>query len=93
MTKANLTADVAKKTGMSCIDTKIVIESLLDTITKHLCSHHTISIRGFGTWSVLKGKARPARNPKTGDVVILPEHYRVKFKTAGKLRALARNTI
>lgn len=43
-------------------------------------------IDGFGTFELLKRKARRARNPRTGDPIDLPAKVVVKFKPARALK-------
>jgi len=74
-TKHDLIVGVSKSTGLTQADTKIVVEELLETIAKNLESGKNIEIRGFGTFYTRIRKPRPARNPKTGEVV--PLHKRV----------------
>lgn len=74
-TKHDLIVDVSKSTGLTQADTKIVVEELLETIAKNLEAARNIEIRGFGTFYTRIRKPRPARNPKTGEVV--PLHRRV----------------
>jgi nucleoid DNA-binding protein len=74
-TKHDLIVDVSKTTGLTQADTKIVVEELLETIAQNLETGKNIEIRGFGTFYTRVRKPRPARNPKTGEVI--PLHRRV----------------
>ena len=47
-------------------------------------------VTGFGTFEVLDRGPRPARNPRTGEVVPLPARRVVRFRAARALRALLR---
>ena len=73
MTKADLVERVAEKTGLTRTDVAVVVDSFLDTVKKSLESGHNIEIRGFGTFKVKLRKARKARNPRTGEVVPVPD--------------------
>ena len=85
-TKHDLIADVAKQTGLTQSDTKIVVEELLETISKFLEQQKSIEIRGFGTFYTKVRKPRPARNPKTGDVVPLYRRLVPLFKYSGDMK-------
>ncbi|MBN2037422.1 MAG: integration host factor subunit beta [Chitinispirillaceae bacterium] len=85
-TKHDLIADVAKQTGLTQSDTKIVVEELLETISKFLEQQKSIEIRGFGTFYTKMRKPRPARNPKTGDVVPLYRRLVPLFKYSGDMK-------
>jgi nucleoid DNA-binding protein len=85
-TKHDLIASVSKFTGLTQADTKIVVEELLETIAKYLEGNNTIEIRGFGTFYCKIRKPRPARNPKTGDVVPLQRRRVPLFKYSNELK-------
>jgi nucleoid DNA-binding protein len=85
-TKHDLIAEVAKQTGLTQSDTKIVVEELLETISKFLEDQKSIEIRGFGTFYTKMRKPRPARNPKTGDVVPLYRRLVPLFKYSGDMK-------
>ena len=51
-----------------------------------LVAGERIELRDFGVFSVVRRKARLARNPKTGDAVQVPEKSVVKFKPGRLLR-------
>ena len=85
-TKHDLIASVSKFTGLTQADTKIVVEEFLETIAKTLEENRTIEIRGFGTFYTKERKPRPARNPKTGDVVPLPRRKVPLFKYSSELK-------
>ncbi|HEX7510517.1 MAG TPA: HU family DNA-binding protein, partial [Chitinivibrionales bacterium] len=70
-TKHDLIVDVSKSTGLTQADTKIVVEELLGIVSEIMETGKNIEIRGFGTFYTKVRKPRPARNPKTGEVVPL----------------------
>lgn len=92
-TKHDIIASVAKFTGLTQADTKIVVEELLQTIGAILEEGKCIEIRGFGTFYTKVRKPRPARNPKTGEVV--PLHRRVVplFKYSSELKKRISQTL
>jgi nucleoid DNA-binding protein len=75
-TKHDLIVDVSKSTGLTQADTKVVVEELLGTIAEILESGKNIEIR----------KPRPARNPKTGDVVPLYKRVVPLFKYSSEFK-------
>ncbi|MBN1980927.1 MAG: integration host factor subunit beta [Chitinivibrionales bacterium] len=85
-TKHDLVSDVAKYTGLTQADIKIIVEELLASIAEILEDNRTIEIRGFGTFYTKVRKPRPARNPKTGDVVPLPKRVVPLFKYSNELK-------
>jgi integration host factor subunit beta len=85
-TKHDLITKVAEQTGLTQSDTKIVVEKLLETVCKFLESQNSIEIRGFGTFYTKMRKPRPARNPKTGEVVPLNKRLVPLFKYSGDMK-------
>lgn len=85
-TKHDIIASVSKLTGLTQADTKIVVEELLQTIGVILEEGKCIEIRGFGTFYTKIRKPRPARNPKTGEVVPLHKRVVPLFKYSSELK-------
>jgi nucleoid DNA-binding protein len=82
MNKADLVAEVAKVVG-SKRKAEGTISCVLDTIAKALKKGQTMTLVGFGTFSVSKRKARVGRNPQTGKEIKIPAKKVPKF-SAGK---------
>ncbi len=80
MTKADIVDRVAEGTGLTKLETEAIIEGFLKTVIDALKEGNGIEIRGFGSYRVKKKNARQARNPKTGEQVMVPEHYVPAFK-------------
>ena len=51
-----------------------VLVNLLKTIQKKIAVGETIYLRGFGTFGSKIRKERVARNIRTGESIIVPEH-------------------
>ena len=88
MTKADLVERVAEKTGLTRTDVAVVVDSLIDVIKKSLESGHNIEIRGFGTFKIKLRKARKARNPRTGEVVPVPDRKVPVFKPSNEFNSM-----
>lgn len=84
ITKADIVDTISKKTGITKLDTKAVLEGVLDTIIDVIAKGHKVEIRGFGVFHSKKRKARLARNPRTGDLVQLKERFAPLFKSSGE---------
>ena len=92
-TKHDLIASVSKFTGLTQADTKVVVEEFLESISRILEDNKTIEIRGFGTFYTKVRKPRPARNPKTGEVVPLPRRMVPLFKYSSELKKKISNSL
>lgn len=86
MTKADLVERVSEKTGLTRTDVAVAIDSLLEAIKKALEEGNNIEIRGFGTFKVKPRKARKARNPRTGEVVPVPDRNIPVFKPSNEFK-------
>ena len=68
---------------------EIVIDTFCDTIVKALVEGRNIEIRSFGSFLVKKIKENYyARNPKTGELIYVPEKNKVRFKASKNLKRL-----
>ena len=84
MTKTDLIEKVSlKTTSLTKKQTEIIVNMLFDSIKEALATGDKIEIRGFGSFRVRNRRNREGRNPKTGEIVTVPEK-RVPFFKAGK---------
>jgi DNA-binding protein HU-beta len=79
MKKTDLVNEVAKAT-LTKKEAAMAIEIFLGTIKKTLKKRDKIYLSGFGTFSIVKRKARKGRNPKTGEAVKIAAKVTPKFK-------------
>ena len=86
ITKQSLIQEIAKSTGFVRNDIKIVVEQFLDLLGEKLIDGNTIEIRGFGTFACKPRKARPARNPRTGETVLINERLVPTFKFSNDIK-------
>ncbi|MHC4870587.1 MAG: HU family DNA-binding protein [Planctomycetota bacterium] len=83
MTKNDIVLHIAERMDMRQTDIKKIVQMLLDDIIDILEKNGRLELRNFGVFEVKKRKARKARNPKTGEIVMVPACNAVTFK-AGK---------
>lgn len=86
VTKQDLIAEISKNTGLTQADVKVAVEEFLAVISDTLVEKMSIEIRGFGTFLTKVRKPRPARNPKTGEVVPLLQRTVPLFKFSSELK-------
>ena len=87
MNKIEFIDAVASKTGLTKKDTKAAIDAVLETITETLAKKDSVSLIGFGTFSVKARNARTAKVPGTDKTVDVPATTVAKFKV-GKILKL-----
>ena len=61
-------------------DLEIILEIIFLQILEALSRGENIEIRGFGTYKIIKKKARIGRNPKNSQLVQIPEKNAVRWK-------------
>jgi DNA-binding protein HU-beta len=86
MTKAELIAEMAKGAGVPKAAAAKALEAYAGAVAKELKKSGKLGLVGFGTFSVVKRKAREGRNPQTGKKIKIAAKKVVKFK-AGKALA------
>ena len=83
MTKTELIAAVAEKTGMTKKDSEKAVAAVLDAITEALAAGEKTSLVGFGTFEVKSRSARKGINPRTKEEITIAASKLPSFK-AGK---------
>ncbi len=83
MNKAELIERLAESTEMNKTVATRVIETALEIITNTLRSGDTVTLSGFGTFTVTNRAPRTGRNPRTGEPIPIGASKNPKFK-AGK---------
>jgi DNA-binding protein HU-beta len=88
MNKTDLINAVAAETGMSKVNSEKAIKATMDALTNELGAGGTITLIGFGTFSVMERKARTGKNPQTGATIQIPAKKVAKFKPGKALAEL-----
>jgi len=83
MNKSELVDSIANNAGLSKADAQRALDATIESITKALKKNDTVSLVGFGTFSVKKRAARTGRNPATGEAIKIKASKTPSFK-AGK---------
>jgi DNA-binding protein HU-beta len=83
MNKGELIESVANAADVSRAEATRAVDAVIDSVTKTLANGGTVSIVGFGTFSVKKRAARTGRNPRTGETIQIAASNVPGFK-AGK---------
>jgi len=86
MNKSDLINHISERnTDISPSDIKVAIDLMLELIIKTLEKQHKVEIRGFGTFTKKTRKAGKARNPKSGESVLVEERSYIAFKPSRDL--------
>jgi len=88
MNKSELVSQVAKSTGLTKVAAEKTLKSVLEIIAKSLANDETVTLIGFGSFSVTTRAARTGRNPQTGKEIQIAEKKVVKFNVGKNLKEL-----
>ena len=61
-------------------DIEKIFKIIFFEITETLCRGKNVEIRGFGTYKIVRRKARIGRNPKNSKLVEIPEKKAIRWK-------------
>ncbi|GIX33394.1 MAG: transcriptional regulator [Lysobacterales bacterium] len=83
MNKAEFVGAVAEKCKMSKSQAAEAVDAMVEVLKKALKKGESVTLVGFGTFSVRKRAAREGRNPRTGQTIKIKASKTPVFK-AGK---------
>jgi len=83
MNKSDLVDAIADSAGLSKADAGRALDAVVDTVTASLKRGDSVSLVGFGTFTVRDRAARTGRNPRTGETIQIAASKNPAFK-AGK---------
>lgn len=83
MNKSELIDAIAQKGGLTKVDAAKALDATIESISEALKTGDTVTLVGFGSFSVKERAARTGRNPKTGEELKIPASKVPSFK-AGK---------
>lgn len=79
-TKKDIVRDVADRSELTQTQVKDVVQLTFDTILAALVRGEKVELRNFGVFGVKERAERRARNPRTGEQVMVPKKKVVIFK-------------
>ena len=86
MNKNELSAEIARRTGISRKDAEAAIVTMTEIVCEKLQEDEKVQIVGFGTYEVKHRPARKARNPKTGEAIQIAARRSAIFKPGKALK-------
>ena len=93
ITKSMLTERIAiRYPALAPRDVELAVKAIFDRISRQLVEGGRIELRGFGSFSLHKRRARVGRNPKTGESVVLDSKAVPHFKPGKELREAVNRT-
>src|SRR3954470_3766338 len=82
MTKAEIVAEIAEKTGIEKIAVQETVENFMKVIRNAMNKGENVYLRGFGSFVVKKRAQKTGRNISKNTTIVIPAHYVPAFKPA-----------
>lgn len=82
MTKAEIVAAVAGKTGVEKNAVQNVIETFMEVVKNTMKNGENVYLRGFGSFIIKKRAQKTGRNISKNITITIPEHNIPAFKPA-----------
>lgn len=86
MTKRELIAQVAERTGKSKKEVENTITVIVETIKEEIKRGNKVSITSFGTFYLGKIAKRRGRDPQTGKEITIPDMKIPRFRSGKGLK-------
>ena len=88
MVKSEIIKQLHKKhTSLKRSQIETIFEIMLSAISNSLAKDNPVELRNFGRFSVKSIKAKyNARNPKTGEIIYVPQKKKISFKMSKHLK-------
>lgn len=96
-TKRDLVRRISERMDIPMVQAEPWVDAVIDSLRDTLMEANPtcrIEIRDFGVFEVKMTKAKPkARNPKTNEVIYVPEHRKTHFKPSKLLKEFLRQPV
>jgi integration host factor subunit beta len=96
-TKRDLVRRISERMDIPMVQAEPWVDAVIDSLRETLMEANPtcrIEIRDFGVFEVKMTKAKPkARNPKTNEVIYVPEHRKTHFKPSKLLKEFLRQPL
>ena len=86
VTLKHLAAALAETHEMAKKQSELILNDLVDLVTKHLKKGDRIRLVGLGILQVRKRAARIGRNPATGEAIKIKASKKVAFRASKELK-------
>ena len=87
MNRKELIEQMARKSEITQAQAGEALNAFLNGVTSSLKKKQSVTLVGFGTFSVQARKARMGRNPATGETIKIKAQTVAKFSAGKKLKA------
>lgn len=91
MTKNDLAREVSVSEKLHLSTAVKAVDGIIRVIKEALAKGEEVTLRGFGTFSVVQREERNAVHFKTKEPIVVPAHRSVKFRISKELKELLNN--
>lgn len=85
MTKLEIARELAERKDMPLADAIKSVDGVIDIMKDAFKNGRNVYLRGLGSFAIKERKEKTGRNPRTGEVIIIPAHKEVKFNQSQSL--------
>jgi len=86
MLKKELVDQISNDLSIHKQDVAVAVDIILDSMTEALVNERRVELRGFGSFSTRKRKARQTKNPRTGVVMEIDERKTIHFTMSKSIK-------
>ena len=90
MTKKDIVRTISEQLELPQLRTKELVQRTFDALIEALVTERRVELRNFGVFQIKQREARIARNPRTGERVMVQAKYVVTFKPGKEMEARVR---
>ena len=88
MTKAEITNEISRATGIDKENVLQVVESFMEVVKDSLSKGENVYLRGFGSFIVKERAEKTGRNISKNTAVIIPAHKIPSFKPCNTFKEM-----
>ena len=85
MTKLEIARELAERKDMPLADAIKAVDGVIDIMKDAFKNGRNVYLRSLGSFVIKERKEKAGRNPRTGEVIIIPAHKEVKFNQSQSL--------
>lgn len=85
MTNLEISRELAERKDMPLADAIKAVDGVIDIMKDAFKNGRNVYLRGLGSFVIKERKEKTGRNPRTGEVIIIPAHKDVKFNQSQSL--------
>jgi DNA-binding protein HU-beta/integration host factor subunit beta len=90
VTKRDIVRSIAEQGDLSQTETLKLVQQTFDALVDALVREGRVELRNFGVFQIKHREARQARNPRTGEAVMVRARSVVTFKPGKEMEARVR---